>query len=259
MAEFIADLLKPGFPKYNNSGKSFRTDLEYVGDFDTLSDEQPGLEDSWGTYAGTVSSTKLEPIEGTDRGTLRVTLEYFFNSAEFPSGTKQEESYEVDWEDFTRSMYEHPQFALGEGGQFQLDGADIADIENWKLEKDRTIKEAYSYVRRVNGKAAGEWVELSDNAKMFARGLELGQENFHDKAPIVRKTTRYTGGPPGEAQAGRKEDPPTVPNLPEGYEWRKEVDRAIRAEGQTKWDRIEEWHGAKKVLHDSQDVFWEAP
>jgi hypothetical protein len=47
--------------------------------------------------------------------------------------------------------------------------------------------------------------------------------------------------------------------LPDGYEWRKSADRNVTAGKRTRWEKQEEWLGAKKVLHDKDEIFWEAP
>jgi hypothetical protein len=96
---------------------------------------------------------------------------------------------------------------------------------------------------------------LSANAEKFAKGIELGIETYEDYAPVVRRSTIYANGIPSNSTAGQKEDAPEVEGKPEGYEWRKQADRAIQ-NGQTRWDKSEEWIGAIKVLVDKDEIFF---
>jgi hypothetical protein len=98
--------------------------------------------------------------------------------------------------------------------------------------------------------------ELSDNAKKYCAGLNLGLESYEDFAPVARKVTAYAGGPPSSTQAGDKNTPTGIPGLPSGWEWRKSADRSMRAGGQTRWERVEEWTGAQKVLTDKTNIYF---
>jgi hypothetical protein len=46
------------------------------------------------------------------------------------------------------------------------------------------------------------------------------------------------------------------PGKPIGYEWLKTADRSISQGGRKRWQKIEEWTGAKKVLVDKDEIFW---
>ena len=105
----------------------------------------------------------------------------------------------------------------GGGGANALATSEIIEIEFWRApENTKALKELYKY------NASGYDYELGTNAKYFARGIELGQETYEDKAPIAVKISEYVNGPPPETTAGLKEDPVGFPNLPAGFEWRKE-------------------------------------
>lgn len=258
MAEeyLIQQYLRPGFPKESISEKSYRTVIEYIGPKATLLANSPAQNTVWGDYNGLVTGSSIDPIEGTTKGILRVQCEYFHNEGSTGGGlgSAQEVTYEDDWETFVRSMYEHPEFAIGEGGTYELDSQDVAQIEAWKNEVNTDLKEEYKF-----DVGNGE-VTLSTNAKMFARGLELGQETYEDYAPVVRRKTIYVnGGPPADTDVGTKDTPPSAANGPSGYQWRKSASRGTRADGQTRYERDEEWIGAIKVLVDRDAIYWTAP
>ena len=250
-AESILTYKRPGFPVTSNTESSYVTSIEYVGPESTLAAAEPAANSAWGDYSGLVKSTRLEPIEGTTQAILRVETEYFYEAGS-TAGTAREVEIEIEWVSFQRSLYEHPQFRLGGGGANALDSTDIAAIKAWEEEQDVTTKASYAYTNPATGLP----VDLSADAELFARGIELGQETYEDYAPVARKITRYTGGPPGSTSAGAKETPTGITGLPSGYEWRKSADRSIRAGGQTRWERTEEWTAAIKVLSDKSTIYW---
>lgn len=251
--ESIIDYKRPGYPKTQNSEKSYRTLIEYIGPHDLLSSAEPASNDQWGDYPGKVASTNLSPIEGTEHATLQVTTEYFYDNEDGQPGEADSVTLEVDWVVLQRSMYEHPAFAPGEGGQFELNGGDLVDIASWEREEDRTLKTLYQYLDGT------DVVELSLNARMFARGIELAQDVWEDYVPVIRRTTNYSNGNPANSTAGEKGGEPSFAGKPRGYEWRKSADRGVNDRGQTRWSRQEEWIGAKKVLSDKKRVYWAAP
>jgi hypothetical protein len=259
--ESILSYRKPGFPKTSNSEKSYRITIEYIGPYSTLASAEPASNDAWGEYDGRVATTDLEPVPGTDLGELTVICEYFYEAGDggADAGIAKEVSYEVEWVVFQRSLFEHPAFSInGTGTTYKLDSQDIADIEAWQNEPNPTLKSAYKY-NELAVTGSGDEAELSAAAKMFCRGLELGIENYEDYAPVIRKTTTYVSGLPGTSDAGSEGGEPSFDGKPDGYEWRKSADRAIRAGGQTKWERVEEWCGAIKVLIDKDTIYWTAP
>lgn len=260
MPESISALIRPGFPKTSNDGKSNRTHIEYVGDSDTLFAAAPPNGSEWGDYPGRVEDARHDPIEGTDYATLTVMVSYKFDASESPAtGELQETSYELDWLDAQRSMYEHPQFAIGAGGTYELTNEDVIAIELWKKETKIERKKIYKYQSTdpLNGYTAE--YDLSTNAQMFARGYEQGIEYWMDKVPVARINETYVNGPPPEGSAGLKETPDGFPNLPSGYEWIRNADRGLRAGGQKKWQRGIEWIGGDKILVDTKNIFWEPP
>lgn len=250
-AESILTYKKPGFPKYDNTEKSYRTTIEYVGPQATLASAEPGVNDAWGDYIGIVTGSSLDPIEGTTQANLTISVEYNYDGAGGTSGSLREVTYEVEWVVFQRPLLEHPVFRVGGGGQYELSAEDIAAIESWKTSNVGT-RGAYNYYDAETDTS----IALSSNAQVFCKGFDIGLETYEDYAPVVRKTTSYAGGLPGTSTAGMKETPPNFNGRPSGYEWRKSADRAIRASGQTRWDRVEEWMGAVKVLIDRASIYY---
>ncbi len=249
--ESIIDNKKPGYPQYSNSEKAFRTTIEYVGSQSTLESAIPSNNTAWGEYAGIVVSSELTPLPGTDQAELTVVTEFVFDSGDgSESGTAQEVSYEVEWVMFQRSLFEHPEFAVGGGGTYELDAEDIAAIDAWE-NSPPSIKKEFYYEENNSGKP------LSANARKFAEGRNLGQESWEDYAPVIRVTTRYVNGLPATSDAGLIDSsPPDFSGRPSGYEWRKSADRSVKSGGQSRWDRVEEWTGALKVLTDRESIFW---
>jgi hypothetical protein len=254
-AESIATYRKPGFPKLGVTESAFRTNIEYIGPTATIFPTIPATGATWGDFSGTVLSTDYEATENVDWAELKIVMEL---KAEVPDestfGALEVATYEIDWDAVARPLYEHPRFAIGYGGASELTTRDIIDIEFWRAEQDPGIRELYGYISEAEGS-----VYLSTNAQYFARGIELGQETWEDYAPIARKTSTYVGGPPPESLAGLKDIPTGFANLPTDYEWRKSADRTLNAGSRTRFDRTEEWLGAKKILSDKADIFWDSP
>ena len=258
--ELIYEYRKPGFPKTSNTEKSYKTTIEYVGPLTELQTFEPPNGTTWGDFFGFVSSTILTPLEGTDRAELTVDVEYNVDSSDFgidAPGSLYSVTYEVEWVSFERDMIEHPKFRLDNGGTYELAEDDIVAIERWKNEESEERKKAYQYMGDTSPQ------DLTANAKMLAKGINLGQNTYTDFAPVIRKTSTYINGLPPTSTAGLKEDPPEFSGRPKRganeYEWRKSADRSIQVGSQNKWDRVEEWMGAEKVLHDRDTIYWTAP
>lgn len=258
--ESIYNLMRPGFPKPSYGKDSYRTEIEYVGLVADLFAASPPISTVWGDHQGLVSEQHLEPIEGTDWGILSITCERKFDPAEGDSGlgtmVANATTYEIDWADVQRSLFEHPKFRVGGGGTYVLTTEDVTAIKKWIVQPDPGYKKDFIYDVSEVGDHAGT---LSAHAKMLAQGMLLDVEYWVDKAPVARRSDTYVKGPPPAGTAGQKETPPGFPNLPAGYEWIRSTDRALRAGGQSSWQNDTEWIGAKKVLIDVDDVFWDAP
>jgi hypothetical protein len=260
-AEPILRFRRVGFPKETLDEGSYRNVIEYIGPTDELSGVvEVGIK--WGNYGGLVTSAFGEPIEGTDHSILTVMVERKFDSADYGDGgvgVKQETNYEIEWVDVQRPLKEHPAFS--DGGPSALTKADLVELQAWEDEPDVDQKALYKFRPAGLGFVQGGapyYRELSDNAKLYAKGRLLGIEYYIDKAPVARKSETYAGGPPPEADAGQKQEPDGFDHLPLGYEWIRTADRGIRRGGQTRWDRNIEWTGAKKVLIDRDEIFWSA-
>lgn len=255
MPDPLKDYIKPEFPKIENTESALVTRIEYVGPTETLQSALLGAGNAWGDYVGRIKSATIEPTENAETSMATVTVEQPIDNAESGTGTLQAVSYEIRWVTIERSMYEHPDFIIGGGGDYELSNGDIYDLQKWQApENEKSLRDSYSYNEN------GYDTTLSANAKMFARGIELGLETFEDKAPTAIRISEYVNGPPPETDAGLKQDPMIdFPNLPSGFEWRKETADSTRAAGATKWNLTEEWLGAKKVLFDRLKVFWTPP
>lgn len=256
--ESIYALRKPGFPKESVDESNYNLTIEYIGLDSSLRPASPQKGDAWGEYPGVVSGVSIDPIPSTLYSTLIVVCSYKFDSADVTEGTKQENetSYEIDWTDVQRSLLEHPVFSVG--GERELSEQDKLAIESWRNNPDVIYKGLYIY--REDGDYSQPVTaadpELSTNAKYLAKGIQLGVEFWVDKAPVARRSDTWVNGPPPAGTAGQKEEPTVFPNLPNGYEWIRDADRALRAGGQNAWTNETSWIGAKKVLIDVDQIFW---
>jgi len=250
-AESIYAKRKYGFPVIKPSQKGTTTTIEYIDDTASLESAKPDIGDTWGDYAGVVTVSYLEEMENTGNSTLFVEVEYEFQAGAGgdDTGTLETVIYEIEWVMFQRSLFEHPRFVT-------LTDTDIVAIQKWKDEQNPTYRANYQY---EDLEQDPPYVDLSALAKLFAKGILLGQESYEDYSPVVRKVSTYVNGMPPESDAGLKDDPPAISCLPAGYEWRKSADRGIQTAKRNKWDRTEEWVGAIKVLSDKEDVFWDQP
>ena len=257
-SELIIDHKKPGFPQTGKSENSTITTIEYIGLSSAIDSALPEVGDTWGDYPGRVKSVRFNPTENALYTDATVSMEATIDNETIETGTLRSISYEIRWVNVGRDLFEHPQFAIGGGGTNELTEGDIWDIKHWELpENKRENRELYEYV--PEGAGYFSVVDLTTNARLFARGLELGQETWTDKAPVATKISEYVGGPPPSTDAGEKQDPVGVPNTPSGYEWRKETADSTRAGGEVRWTLTEEWIGAKKVLVDKNEIYWGAP
>lgn len=270
-SESIIQYLRHGYPKYSNDGKSFRTILEYIGPYATLAavTNKPGS--IWGDYPGTMASYNFEGVENGSsdasptHGILSITCEYLIGQADYEGGDDEGEliadAVEIDWVNVQRPIQLHPKF--DKGGEFELTDQDKLNIELWKQMPDPSYKKEYQFVLDGN---YSSWLQagggsdgtgtLSDNAKKCAEGILLGVEYYDQPAPVARRTETYVNGPGPRPEVGKKERPILIPNLPEGYEWMRNTDRSVRRGDNNKWDRDIEWIGAKKILIDSEKIYW---
>lgn len=257
--ESIRTLMRPGFPKEVLDERSYRNTIEYVGKYADLKAANCRVGITWGEYPGRVTVANAEPLENSEYAILVVVVESKFGEADYPeggTGTLGEIVHEIDWNTVHRSLYEHPKFA--EGGEFALADEDRIALKNWERMPDAGYKEDFIYATNPDtweGGASGTGT-LSANAQELAKGILIGIDHWEDFAPVARKTSTYSGGPPPEGDAGLKETPTGFPNLPDGYEWVKTADRSVKSGGQTKWRRSEEWTGSDKVLIDRANIYW---
>lgn len=249
---------RPGFPRESVDAGSYRTQIEYVGLARDLRAASPNINTVWGDYNGLVSLAELEPLDGTDYAILIVWVEYKFEAASYEAGggTLQSTNYEIDWLTVQRSLFEHKDFRIGAGGAYQLTSKDVSEIGKWQAMTNAGYKADYYFY--IDGET-GSTSELSDNAKMLARGIQIGIEYWEDKVPVARRSRTYVNGPGPSGEAGKKDTPTGFPNLPPGYEWIRDSDRSLKTGTQSKWQNDTEWLGAKKVLIDTENIYWAAP
>jgi len=251
----VTDYLKPGFPVDSNTGDRDSLRLEYIGSKTDLEGYRPDYGDDWESYPGRVSMSEIQPTENANIVTLIVEVSSPPDLTESTTGEAQEISYEIDWVAVSRSMLEHPQFRVGGEGVNALTKQDVIDIENWKNETDPTLKAAFKY-NAIRADGVPDETLLESSAQLFATGILQGFEEYEDYAPVLRKTTTLIGGPGATTQAGQKDEPAVFPGKPTGYEWLKTADRSVTQGGRKRWQKIEEWTGAKKVLVDKDEIFW---
>ena len=256
--ESIYSSRKPGFPKDSEDEGSYGVIIEYVGLDSVLRPAMPGIGDAWGEYDGRVTSVSIDPEPGSLYSTLTVSCSSKFDTSTSEQGTKleNETSYEIDWVDVQRSLFEHPVFAAG--GARELSSEDKSAIESWKNNPDTDYKPIFIYVQDGDYSEGVTSLdpELSTNAKYLATGILKGIEYWVDKVPIARRTDTWVNGPPPAGSAGQKEEPIGFPNLPPGYEWIRDADRALRAGGQNTWSNETSWIGSRKVLIDVDEIYW---
>lgn len=246
----ILQYKKPGFPVEEITEKEYSTRIEYVGPQEDLESASAGLGEPWGSYPGVIATANIMPIEGSAYATLYVVVTKKTDLAsDSTTGEKERETYEIEWVAINRPLAEHPKF------YDQLSDQSLIDIDFWRNGEDPELKKEWKYRKEIIDGSLYTF-ELDDLSKLYAKGLLLNQNEWEDFSPVVRKTSFYVNGPPPSSEAGQKQDPIGIPNVPTGYEWRKSADRSLNAEGQNRWQKIEEWTGAKKVMSDKDEIFW---
>jgi len=242
-AESIITYLKPNYPQIGITASTKQSDLLYIGPYATLLAAAPATGASWGDYIGKVDTARIEPISGTNplQGELTVTVsqEFQADGGGSTAGVSGEISYEVEWTVVSRPLLEHPEFRTS--GTYALSATDGEKIATWE-----------------NNKTSANRTALSAAAEKYAKAVDLGIDTYDDFAPILSKTTTFTNGPPSTSTAGAKEGstPSGFPNAPTGYEWIKSADRAVKAGKKNKWDRTEQWLGAKKIMVDKNSLYF---
>lgn len=250
----LQQYLRPGFPQETKSAGGEGYLLEYVGPADILA--TPNTGDLWPVAPWRVDNASSEPAQKSGFVILRVTVTSKGDDGEASIGIKSDVSYELDWADVQRPLLEHPAFQAG--GSHALTDTDRVEIELWKQETAGSVaKKTFKFKERdQNGQPTGSEKTLSTHAQKYAQYVLIGVETYADTVPVARRQSTYTGGPPNAASAGTKQALPSgFPNAPAGLEWLKTADRSIRAAGQRRWQRSEEWMGVDKVLIDRNSLY----
>lgn len=251
----LEDYLRPGFPQETKAAGGDGYILEYTGPAVDL--PTPDTGDEWPAASGfRVDSATSEPAELSGHVILRVTVSNKLADEGFAIGIVSEVAYELDWAEVQRPLLEHPAFSTG--GTSALTDTDRVEIELWKQETNGSVAKKTFKFKEVDGTGAPTGTEktLSTAAQLYAKYVLIGVETYPDAVPVARKQSTYTGGPPNAASAGAKSSLPAgFPNAPAGLEWLKTADRSIRAAGQRRWQRSEEWMGVPKVLIDKTSLY----
>ena len=126
-AESIINYRKPGFPDESRSKSAYSARIEYIGDYATLRAALPTIGTVWGDYDGFVSDFGIVPTENAEIGDAFVVCSLDIDNEDAGAGELVATTFEIEWVMVERSMYEHPQFAIGQGGdkgigQGQQDG-----------------------------------------------------------------------------------------------------------------------------------------
>lgn len=260
-AESILTYKKPNYPKTTKGKGGVQTVIHYIGPHSTLEAAEPARNAEWGDYDGYVTRTYLEPnLDNTDHSLLIVNMEATYDAqdgAEDPetAGTAQEITYEIEWTMFQRSIFEHPAFAPGAGGEYQLEEEDLAQIQLWEALENSTLKKDFQFYPDPSNPVE---ISLGDNAVKCAKLILRGIDTYEDYAPVLRRTTKFANGNPSTTDAGLRDlSGPTFAGKPSGYEWLKTADRSVRSDRDRQWNQVEEWIGAIRVLLDREDIFVE--
>jgi hypothetical protein len=264
MPDPLSSYLKEGYPKESDTSEGFQTLLEYVGPLEDLQAGGIIKGQTWGDYPGYVEDVQGEPITGTDPLHARYSVRMLrrFGSVEGEStedGQEQETLYEIDWVDVVKPFIDHPAFGIG--GEFEMGSSERLECLRWEEMDVPEYKTAYKFFPGRYSDWLGTEDELQilsgTNAEKYADGRLLGIEYATIKAPVLRKSTFYTNGVPPQDGGGLKEDPPAdFPNVPPDYEWLRNADRSSNTGNQTEWRRDQEWVGAKKILVDSENLYY---
>lgn len=258
MSDPLAAFIRPGFPKESATAQGYTTIVQYVGKKSELYGAID-LGKDWGGYFGKVEDLQGDPFEGsTERVVLTVRMLRKFGDEEEPGnaeGEEQETIYEIDWTNAQKNLIDHPIFTIGNSA---LGASDRIEIKYWEQMWDEDFKAAYKFYRgNIADWDGSTYEELSENAQKYAQGILLGIEYYVEKLPVLRESTTYRNGvPPDGSNVGKKDDPGVFPGKPGGYEYIKEADRSTNTGKQNEWRRDQEWLGVKKVLIDSEQIFY---
>ncbi|MBI5770852.1 MAG: hypothetical protein HZA93_23950 [Verrucomicrobia bacterium] len=255
--------LQPTYPRFKRTAKGATLTLVFRGPYVDLRTYGPDIGDSItlsafdyapGAELVYAESVECQPDGAGEDGPGTLTIVYSNETSGFvviTSGEPDSTTYEIESTTLEKRLETHPRYnggtgpysAFGMNVEFQMNttGETISVAEFW----DR-FKGASSQGRKdLRGEIppdAGALLELIDElAVKFFRG----QESYVVCAPIARKTSR-SYAMPSVGGVGNLGDPSGFTGLPSGYQWLKTGDRGVRQGRRGKWERVEEWTGAKE-------------
>lgn len=250
----LAPFLRPGHPKEIESESSEGNEYEYRTTTSVIVANKPTVGDAWADGRPVVFVRSFEISGASEISDLLVVTAVNFTAGGTISPTVEETIYENHHRPILKPLEVHPKFQTG--GTYALDTTARKHILGWKAEVDPDLKSQRKYkALDSDGVASGTTTTISGNALEFIKFLEIGVEEWTDYMPVWRKRSLYRStSAPGINAIGVK-GTPAGSGYPTGYEWVKSKDDAQRQGRSTKWQRDEEWEGAKVVYVDKTDIY----
>ena len=201
-----------------------------------------------------VERSRVEKLRGA-KGRLTIYLFKPGISVEQPQGIQADVPfYEIDWVQLDRPIEMHPMFDA-DFGKYALTAEDYVHVQKWVDETDQTVRANYGF-HPVEDDSV---VTLSENATVLAKKKLRGLESYLEFTPVYRVTTKCLFKPLPSA-CGFIEAPPGIEgtDYPEGYNWLKTAERAIRSGKRGKYELFREWTGCTIWDGDIYDDFSDA-
>ena len=114
-----------------------------------------------------------------------------------------------------------------------------ARFNTWEQEPDPTLKGDLKYT--IPGSKPPQVETLNGIIAVLAAKKLRGVTSYVEPAPVVRKTS-YSRTLVSTGGVGKVSDPGAGPS---GYQWLKTSDRCVWRKSDGRWERSEEWTGAK--------------
>lgn len=249
----IATYIRPGHPIEHQSLVSIGNTWVYRGPTAVLYANKPSAGELWADGRPVESVVYFEITAASGLSEMTVVTSVNFTPYFLATGGLEEVVYEIEWRPVMKSLEVHPAFQSGEG---KLDATARKHILGWKAEQDPELKSERKYKKiDSDGVASGSITTISGRALDFIKMIENGVEEYVDFMPIWRKRSIYRGSSAPEAGDAGMKGEPDGSGYPSGYEWVKSRDSAVRIGRRARWQRDEEWEGAKKVYVDSIAIY----
>lgn len=218
--------LQPEYPEYFERSDSAGFNFAYEGPYQTLVAQKPTRGSVLAGYAGyRVEEVRIKPKGAGVTGPGVMTFNIVSEGAA-GAGTTDETIVEVDAGQLQKSIYDHPAFD------------DLEDTDKAKVRKAVEDKKTEPPPLTPSGD------NINQASNLFYR-LIKGVESYLVAAPEVKKTTySYTRPTVGAIGKGTRTTAKPDPSAPDGYQWLKTADRAVRQGRKGKWERIQVWTAA---------------